>query len=463
MRNFTIFSIIFNCILFPCIPLLVFRNSQEIRELLCEENNSVSPDYCYSTPEFGLWVLTGVSAFFVVVYVVFTACYRKRIGKLMDVYNVSTEPIFKVKRIASIPIGFMVLGAATMGGLYVLMLYSFGIGDVVKYDQNDVPGGKVNKLEFRNSDRLVLGYIIFMCYWWLGFMVAVCEFVVGGVVAAWHFTKEKSTIYHPVSTSFKYCFRYHLGSIIRGSFYNLFLKPPQYFLHPLNTYLFRTKTSKFSNFLACFCYPFLLLHNHFFKYPSSSAYIILSIFGKPYSISSRQSYYLKKRNQKRTEDFLFTTWIGMIHMKFSIILPGFISIYSFLLLNDDSIFGFSSKNLTSFLAPAVFSVIFCIFIAQVACSSFYAAAEAMALCVAADEEMFTADQRFVKDQVQEVFDNSYSETRKAEFLGIETQRPGRSNRMPVNLIEFDSSFNAKVSPIPMKSGDRSYLHVSDYQ
>jgi len=445
--------------------LLVFRNSQEIHQILCEGNNSVTPDYCYATPQFGLWVLTGVSGFFVFAYLIFTICYRNRVGKLLEVYKITSEPVSKVKRIVWIPIGFMVLGVGTMGGLYVLMLYSFGIGEVVSHHENEVPGGKVNKLEFRNSDRLVLGYIIFMCFWWLGFMVAICEFVVGGVVAAWHFTKEKSTIYHPVSTTFKYCLRYHLGSLVRGSFYNLFLKPPQYFLHPLNTYLFRTKTSKFSRFLACLCYPCLSLHNHFFKYPSSSAYIFLSIFGKPYSISSRQSFYLKRRNQKRTKDFLTTTWIGMIHIKFSIILPGFLSIYGWLLMTDGSFVGYSSQNLTSFLAPPVFSVVFCIFIAQVACSSFYSAGEAIALCVAADEEMFTADQRFVKDQVQEVFDNSYSETRKAEFLGIETQRPGRSNRMPVNLIEFDKSFNARVSPSPspFPNGNKSFLQVSDYQ
>lgn len=391
------------------------------------------------------------------VYYVFTACCWKKTRKLIEVLKVTTEPINKVKRIVWIPVAFELLGVVALAGLYVLMLFSFGIGEIVKHDSNDVPGGKVNKLEFRNTDRLILSFIIFMCFWWLSFMIAVCEFVVGGVVGSWHFTKEKSTIYHPVSSSFKYCFRYHLGSIVRGSFYNLFLKPPRYLLSPLNSYLFRNKHSKCSQFLAVLFFPFLYLHNRYFKYTSSSSYIFQSIFAKPFSVSSRQSYYLKKRNQKRTENFLDTAWVGVVHVKFSIVLPGFLSIYGYLLLNRSDFLSISDRNMSSLLAPPVFSVVFCMFLAEITTSSLYSAADAMALCVAADEEMFTADQRFIKNEVQEVFDNSYSETRKAEFLGIETQRPGRSNRMPVNLMEFDKSFNAKVSPIPHLNENQSYL------
>jgi hypothetical protein len=428
--------------------LLIYYNSLQFKSKLCEKNNSVNPDYCYKTPELGLRILTGIVGFSYFIYLLYLVFHRKIFFSALEIFKVVSEPINKVKRLVWIPVVLEVIGLCVLLGLYTLMLYSFGIGFVKKHKNNEVPGGEVNKLEFRNSDRLIMGFIIIMSFWWLSFLIGICEFIVGGVVGCWYFTKEKSVIFHPLSLSLKYCFRYHLGSIIRGSFYNLFLKFPSFFLEIFYKFLLRFNKNTCSLISAYFCWVCLSCYHFGLKYSSSSSFIYLAVFGLPYAQSSRESFYLKKRNQRRSLGFLAAPWHCMFQMKIAIALPGFIAVYAFLNLNQEEFLGISGKHLSSFLAPAVFVLVFCVFLGEVVTSALYSSVEAMALCVVADEEMFTAEQRFVKGQVQELLDSSYSETRKAEFIPVDTQKAGRSYRLPLNKLDFDSSFNARVSPIP---------------
>lgn len=443
---------------------MIYYNSIVFKSQLCDKNNSIKPDYCYLTPEFGLIILTGFTGFLYILYIIYTVLYRKTTFKVVEIFKVVSEPINKVKRLVLIPVMLNLIGLLALIGLLTLMLYSFGIGYVVKHKNNDVPGGEVNRLEFRNWDRMIMSYIIFMCFWWLSFLIGLSEFIVGGVVGCWYFSKEKSALYHPISSSVKNCFRYHLGSIVRGAFYNLLFKVPGFVMMVAYRIMVRFKKNGFVKCWAVCCCPFMSCYHFGLKYSSSSSYIYLALFGLPYSQSSRQSYYLKQRNHKRTHDFLSIPWHCIFQMKIAIAVPGFLLVYSFLLLNQSDFLNISSDHLTSFLSPAVFSLLFCIFISEIVTSSLYSSVEAMSLCIAADEEMFTAEQRFVKDKAKDILDNSYSETRKAEFNPVDTQKPGRSNRMPVNLIEFDASFNAKVSPIPkaFSPSGNSGLYVMDY-
>ena len=124
-------------------------------------------------------------------------------------------------------------------------------------------------------------------------------------------------------------------------------------------------------------------------------------------------------------------------------MSGFTLTYAFLTFNTSTLLGFQISLLSSTLAPSIFSLFGCIYIAEAAGRAMSGCFNAIVICSIADEEMFTADQRFMNNKFKGPLDNVAADTRTNEAKAIEAQKPGRSNRVATKIVEFDQEFNVK--------------------
>lgn len=444
---------------------VVYYNSLRIDELLCQKNNGVVPDYCYDVPIKGLQILSFIAISFAALYIVYVICHKKYFLNANNLISLSKDPITKVKGILIIPVLQITIGLMIVIGLNVLILWTFSIGQVVSLDNNNVPGGKVNTLEFRSTDKIILIFILLMCFWWLSFLIAIGDFIMGGIIGSWYFTKEKSTIFNPVSTSIKNILKYHLGTVARGSLNNLLFRYPVFILSSFSKFFLKHKKKSCSLCLAYSCCLCMWPYHKYLKYTNSASYIFLSIFAYPYSISSRQCYYLLSRNQNKIDKPLKACSFVLLNIRISISLIGMLACYVYLTFSPKTLIGFNTDDLSTTLASGIFVMVACIYLAEVVCSNYFAILQALAICGMADEEMFTAEQRFMKDDMHVAFESVAVETKRLDYQVIEVQKPGRSNRVQANLVAFDENFNLKPTPSTKyrSKKDTNDLEVKGYE
>lgn len=60
-------------------------------------------------------------------------------------------------------------------------------------------------------------YYLFGLFWICEFIIACSELSLAGAVASWYFTRDKSTLHAPLTSSIYRLIRYHIGSAAFGS------------------------------------------------------------------------------------------------------------------------------------------------------------------------------------------------------------------------------------------------------
>ena len=446
--------------LWACIVGLLYYNSYLIHLELCGNNNGVTPDYCYTFPEIGLQVLSYLVFLGLLVYIVCLIAFRHRMQTALQLVQLTAEPILKIKSLFLVPVLQIILGLLVVGACFALVLWTLSIGRVLTLTNNDVPGGSVNSLTFESQDKVVLGFVLLLCFWWLSFLIAFGEFIMGGLIGCWFFTKEKSALFDPVSRSSSNCFRFHLGSVVRGALYNLLFSMPNSLLSGLCAFFKSHKQSSCAVCLAYLCCPLASCYQSFTKYNTRISYIYLSIFALPYSLSSQQCYYLVQRNYDRIHTPLQAVGYEIGQVKLSICLLGFVVTYAALTASPVTLLGFSTGNLSSTLAPCIFTLVACAYLAEATGGCMQACINSMGICGVVDEEMFTAEQRFMNTEMQGVLDKAAVETRVVESKVIEVQKPGRSNRVAMNVVEVDKEFSVRVTPRTQRNGGSGMSEVS---
>jgi hypothetical protein len=439
---------------------LVYYNSVLVNQALCGTSNGVKPQSCYSSPELGLKTLSYVICALFVLLFIYCIIRRRAISASTQLFTLISEPLQKVKHLLFVPFFILIIGLIIVVAIMALVLFTFSIGKVNKIQNNNVPGGYVNSLEFQSTDKLVLAFVLLMLLWWALFLIGITDFIIGGVIGCWYFSREKSVLYSPIRISIRNCFKYHLGSIARGSFYSLIFRPIGFFFRILYGCVGRFGDNcccVIAAYCCCACFAF---YHRYLKYSDSSGLIFQSLFGQPYAVSSKQCYFLMKRHSNRINKPLSASRFSVLLIRLNICIVSFITVYAFLTFSPKTFFKYPTNELSTTLAPSVFALAISIYCAQVSGHSLMSIITAYSICVIADEELFTGEQRFMKSEGKEEIE-LVATAKKTEDVNVEVQMPGRSNRMPVNFVEFDKSFNAKVTPLNRSRLDNSGILVQD--
>ena len=141
---------------------MFYYNSILIHQKICNENNNVTPEICYTNPELTLQILAYIVVAGLLGYILVLILLRKRLNFTNGIFEITSEPMKKIKSIFFIPIMQIILGLLIVIGCFYIVLWTLSIGSIVTVENNNVPGGYVNTLIFQNSDKAILAFIILM-------------------------------------------------------------------------------------------------------------------------------------------------------------------------------------------------------------------------------------------------------------------------------------------------------------
>lgn len=415
-----------------CFYLLSIRvSSMKTDDQLCGETNGIQPDYCDSSKsDIYLYFGFAIGAV-VIVYIVTVIVFKRRFSVAIQLVMLACEPLHSLKHIYWFPLLQLVIGFTSIACVTTVLLWTMSTATIQKVSNDTIPGGETKQLIYTEREKYLLLLVVLVTSWWLSFLVALGESILAGAVAVWYFCREKSTLYSPLWSSLRTTFRYHLGSVAKGSLINLFLRYPRAILHFVRN-LIRSKPRACLNRTAgCMCCSCLWCYEGFLKYYTDYTYIFISIFGEAYGLSARRSFFLILRNNRRITVPSAAGWYVVTVIKLTICLTGTAFTFGWLMNQNSTLQGQETDLLVSPIGPALYAFLVSSFVSQVFGGNIQACLDAVLLSGICDEEMFTRDQRFMEDRLSTFLDNiceEQTEQQKEDREVFLVQAPNASQR-----------------------------------
>ena len=129
-----------------------------------------------------------------VIYLVYMTYYRHKVKIAIELLILVTKPMKKLNSVFVFPIAQAIIGIAVIMLLVTTLLYTMSTGDIVKFEDQNIPGGEAKKIEFSDIEDYLMAYVGVLIFWWMACIAAFGEFITAGAVAVWYFTREKSTL-----------------------------------------------------------------------------------------------------------------------------------------------------------------------------------------------------------------------------------------------------------------------------
>ncbi|XP_029841006.2 choline transporter-like protein 1 isoform X2 [Ixodes scapularis] len=193
------------------------------------------------------------------------------------------------------------------------------VGMLFIVTSGDLTADKTSGLVYLAQDTLLKvapWYHLLALYWMTQFIVSCQYMVIAGATATWYFTRDKD-LGSPICTSGHYLLRYHLGSVLLGSFLVALVK----LLRALLKWIEKQLSGRFSSckVLLKVCQVCLCCFERFLKFLNRNAFILVAIHGYPFCKAAREAFSLLSKNVLRVAaincvgDFvIFMAKVGVI-------------------------------------------------------------------------------------------------------------------------------------------------------
>jgi len=413
-----------------CFYLLAIKTDDK----LCGEDNGIEPDYCDKSKS-DVYLYCGVAVGgLLIAYIVTVVLFKKRFTVAVQLVRLACEPLHSLKHIYWFPTLQLLIGFMSIAVVTTVLLWTMSTATIETVSNDTIPGGETKQLVYTEREKYLLVFVVLITSWWLSFLIALGESILAGAVAVWYFCREKSTLYSPLWTSLRTVFRYHLGSVARGSLINLFLRYPRAIIAFFRNLVRSRPRSCIGRTLGCMCCSCFCCYEGLLKYYTDYTYIFIAIFGEPYSVSARRSFFLILRNNRRITVPSGAGWYVVTVIKLTVALAGTSFVFGWLMNQDSTPEGQDTELLVAPIGPAIFAFLVSSFVSQVFGGNIQACLDAVLLCGICDEEMFTRDQRFMEDKLSAFLDNiceEQTEQQKEDREVFLVQGPKASERKAV--------------------------------
>jgi Plasma-membrane choline transporter len=403
-------SIVANQVLLLFFVYLFYKAYQISYNLLCNGNGGLNPEYCYTNPsDVLLYILFGIG-FITVLYPLVILLKLKSIRLSIGIIKLGTMPFYTLKQIFFYPLLQLVIGCGLLTFAMVVILYTMSTGVISLIVNPDIPGGRSKIIEYTSNEKYYMIYNVLMSLWWMSFLIAFSEFVLSAAVSVWYFTRERSSLYFPLWRGLKLILRYHMGSVVRGSLFNVLTVVPKFILETYKSLalICRYSSPKCTDCMlrSCCC---LKCNQKWLRYFTKYSYIFIAIFGESYYESARKSFYLINRNRERMFVPAVAGDFGMLIIKLTITLSGSSLAFSLVTLSTNTPLGHPTSQLVAPVFIWLISFIVCFYVGQIFGGSMQACMNTIIICGACDEEMFTREQRYMYKELIEYLDKIYEE------------------------------------------------------
>lgn len=131
-------------------------------------------------------------------------------------------------------------------------------------------------------------YHLFVVWWMVHFLIGCQHMVIAGATATWYFTRDKIRVENAIMKSYKFTFKYHLGSVALGS---LILTAVQF----IRSFIRATirKNRNFIGYLLAWMFKYI---EKFIAFLTKNAYIEIAIYGDGFFVSGKRAFRVLTNN-----------------------------------------------------------------------------------------------------------------------------------------------------------------------
>ena len=232
-------------------------------------------------------------------------------------------------------------------------------------------------------------YLIFAYFWTSEFIVAIGQIVVAMAVAKWYFTRDKTTIGNAtVWSSIRATFRYHTGTAAFGSLIIAIIKLVRAMIAYAQKKA-KASGNKIAQAVLCMLQCYMWCMEKCMKFLNKNAYIQTAIFGTNFCSSAKNAFFLILRNVARIGACsLVSEFVMIIGKAFICAVTAGIAYFAL-----DKMIG---DELNSPIGPVLFIVLLSWCTASMFMNIFAMAISTVLQCFVADEEMFSAKERYAE-------------------------------------------------------------------
>ncbi|XP_025109658.1 choline transporter-like protein 1 isoform X2 [Pomacea canaliculata] len=270
--------------------------------------------YTYSTDKTETWLGISIAATIIaVIILLILLVMRKRIKLVVQLFKEADKAVTKMPCLLLQPfMTLLILGGSLAGFCYIFLFFVTARNPVV-----DDKTGFVSFEQDSNIKGLFVYYLLGLL--WVTQFIVDCErLTVSSAVALWYFTRDKSSLASPISTSFYRLIRFHLGSVAFGSLIIAIVILIRWILSYINGRL-KGSSSLPAKFLLKCMICCLWCFENVLKFLSSNAYIEIAIYGYGFCKAARKAFMVIASNALRVAainsvgDFvLFLAKVGIV-------------------------------------------------------------------------------------------------------------------------------------------------------
>ncbi|XP_044756921.1 choline transporter-like protein 1 [Coccinella septempunctata] len=225
-------------------------------------------------------IYAGGLSIFVLFLIVLVSCMIERVKLIIELFKEASKAIFEIPGLIHLPVLTFAAVALTMIVLVVLTLYSFTASVLMEIRPNQLD------YELNGAILFTILYNIFVCTWFMQFMVSAQYMIIAGAISAWFFTRNKNYLDSPLWTSFVNFIKFHLGTVLIGSLILTIVKIIRMILRALSS------NNRTRWLVECCCGELIA----FLKLFSNNAYIQTAMHGQSFFKSGKRAVMLLVSN-----------------------------------------------------------------------------------------------------------------------------------------------------------------------
>jgi solute carrier family 44 protein 1 (choline transporter-like protein) len=226
-----------------------------------------------------------ITLVFSVILLILIISLRARINLCITIFKEASKAMVRLPQMLINPLLTYVL----IAGLCVYWIYVYLFLVTSGVATNDASTGLVTYEQSNQNYRKMWWYHLFGLFWGSQFILACGELVLASVVTTWYFTRDKSAISSPVTSSMYRLVRYHLGSVIFGALIIALVQMARFVLMRVQA-MVQGRTSKLASFVLKCCACCLWCFENCLKFLNKNAYIEIAIHGSSFCTAARRAF-----------------------------------------------------------------------------------------------------------------------------------------------------------------------------
>ncbi|OAF67652.1 Choline transporter-like protein 3 [Intoshia linei] len=289
--------------------------------------------------------------------------------------------------------------------------------------------GKLNIINYTLSNSFyVIWYIVlFATIWWIEFILSCQQMIIGSVVAAWYFQRDKSKVYISIFGEIKNIFVYYIGSIALGSLVILIVTIPRFILSYIKETCTAAKNPVAQFLLKC-CICCLWCLEKFIRFLNKSAYVIIAIESIHFCGAARKAFQIITSNVIRVAALnmvgafvIFLGKLSVVALSVTVSVAWFQKFgIDFNSINSDT----NNLQLENYWVPLLIVSLFAYVIGHCIFTVYDTAIDAMLLCFCEDCNMNDGSPEkpyYMRTQLMEAVNLHNDTTSAQKYQSIETQ------------------------------------------